>query len=555
MSLFADFGILIGVVLTIAMAALIAHVSRRLWRVRVRLRKLYELEAQVGHLTGCIETTGTNFADLAALTSRQDNEVQAVAGQLGMLKAAVDAINDLSGSRVDALATQFVHLQSANAALQQQAQQTLIRRSLEISARLWSPHLSDVEIALLTDDELASLPVGAGTEPVRIDRQPRHPFDQWPPAVEGHQIYLDVTMQPVATDRALPPPELMIDDPETLYPQARILPPLTETTGPRAFYFEFDSSPSFDSPNLWRYPPLRTYSTTENCMLTAAQPVLTFATTTGAADGSATACRFPFRVTAMQVPADRHQLTYANLQRQAVRLGYGLSREEAIAQTFAYVQHTFQWAHDTAYRSPLDTFRTGLGGCGHINGLFALLAEMNGIRTRCVAGFDPIARHTLAGSGHTAVEVFDETLHHWRYVDPFFGFRSASSSARDLVQNPEAMAFRLGEFNPPGLPGIGVAVSLARVFRVRRYFDIANRRIATSMFALAGREDDYGRDWPLIEPPNAAEPSQSAADPSMLHVRARYIVSDGLLSAGIARQSTAAVASPWTVATIPLRVP
>jgi hypothetical protein len=78
----------------------------------------------------------------------------------------------------------------------------------------------------------------------------------------------------------------------------------------------------------------------------------------------------------------------------------------------------------------LDTFRAGIAGCGHINELMGVLLEVNGVRSRGAAGFNPLYRVKNPGGGHTAFEVFDGTR--WSFIDSFLGVYYPGTSAADF---------------------------------------------------------------------------------------------------------------------------
>ncbi|HBZ72520.1 MAG TPA: hypothetical protein DEP35_23400, partial [Deltaproteobacteria bacterium] len=201
-------------------------------------------------------------------------------------------------------------------------------------------------------------------------------------------------------------------------------------------------------------------------------------------------------------------------------------------------------------RPPLDVLRAGMGGCGHINLLMGLLLELNGIRCRGVAGFDPLLREIYPGAGHTAIEYENPQTGRWEYLDAYLDVHLRGRSARDLPNDAEACSIRIAEVGKEfDRNRYGLMIDLGRIFRYRIYFDFAERLPKASMMQLADREDEFGRGWRLICPRKSEKLASAFAPARTIYVRSRYIVAEKGMSNGYIHPilTAAPVASPWAV--------
>ncbi|MEX2577561.1 MAG: transglutaminase domain-containing protein [Verrucomicrobiales bacterium] len=379
-------------------------------------------------------------------------------------------------------------------------------------AKLFVPDFDDID--LLSIDE-------ATTDALKLVYYPK-PFvrePSWPKKIAAEGVpfarYVGNDGSVVEATSTVNAPEIEIAG--GLYPSVR-LAPASDLDGREAFYyFEFDTVPTFDSPNFWRYPAL---SPSEHVPDITSRQGLKFwllRTPHRETDGHQNVVKFPFRVSAMRLP-QWNDLDFEELERQARALSYGLNSEDAIREVFNYTRQIYFWASDTKHRHVIDTFLAGLGECGHVNDLSGALLEMNGIRCRGVSGFDPKARALMGrGGGHSAMEVLNPATGQWSYFDPYLDLLAINTQARDLSKTA------LGQTLVYSLPSVGsdYEVTLAKLFGFRRYWDKRGRALTMSMLQLRGQSDGYGMGWPL----NVASEFKLGdlfADEVTIYVRARY---------------------------------
>ena len=393
------------------------------------------------------------------------------------------------------------------------------RPYFEAAGRLLAPELDETDLRLLSIDQL-------DTEAPKPKLRPK-PFPRkktWTEkaadADAPYARYVGQGLRTIEPSAELPAPTITVDAkgeyPEVSVPEAR------DAEGREAhYYFEFDTSPDFDTPNFWRYPALGIANHVPDITSRHGLKFWLLRTPHRNTDGRERRVRFPFRATAMRLPGWK-DLTFRELERHARALAHGLKPEAAIQEVFNYVRQTYYWAHDTKHRTPLDTFAAGLAACGHVNDLAGAMLEMNGIRYRGVGGFPPKARALLKGNGgHSAIEVLNPRTGKWGYFDPYLDFLAVDVQARDLKDVP------LGQTETYRLAGRVAApvykdyVNLGELFTYRLYFDKLRRQRPMSSLQLGGSSDTYGKDWPLNQAPEFAR-ADLFPEEIRIFVRARY---------------------------------
>lgn len=422
------------------------------------------------------------------------------------------------------------------------------RRASETRATLLVPELDATDVALLSDDELrvdADQPVAAKAPFARdiADEWRQGNWSAPPPPYNYRSAFLGVDGQiydpTLAVDPSLAAPHVSIDLSDPLYPVVSV--ERVRGAGNRAlFYFEFDTSPDFNSPNHWQYPALMPSALVAAADRQSGNPDVnrtdgagTFDTSfvrQRAADGTERRVRFPFRVTAMRLPPIRSDLTFDEMERQAIALGYGLDEGATIEDIFRYVRQTWVWGDDTLTRRPINVFRAGVAECASFNALVASLLEMNGIRARLVSGFNPKYRVVAPSSGHTALEVFDARTRSWSYLDPYLDVLLSGVSAERLAQDKTARGIPMSSILPQHRPMFGAQLSLAQLFDYRVYGDTLSRLPMTSMLTLRSQRGEarYGTTWEL----NVATPrplDELFPVVLVIHVRVRYLIGSGEL--------------------------
>src|SRR5437870_10589261 len=109
-----------------------------------------------------------------------------------------------------------------------------------------------------------------------------------------------------------------------MFPVVRVPKVQGSDRSDRLYYFEFGTAPTFDSPNFWRYPSLMpAYPLDARPLDLTGRDGLAFnvfSATQRDVDGTRSEMRFPFRVTAMRLPNKWGDLTYEELERQALAL-------------------------------------------------------------------------------------------------------------------------------------------------------------------------------------------------------------------------------------------
>jgi hypothetical protein len=425
------------------------------------------------------------------------------------------------------------------------------RRANEARALVLDPHLDRRDVSLLSDEELNSSPVPLHAIDKAFSRDPTLGLVQSPASlsssaprykywVRRDESLSEVSLREVAVDPELQPPKIQIDVSDPSYPKVRVAEVATADGTRPLYFFEFDTSESFDTPNFWRYPSLMptNFSPLAGLRLEPLQNLSSrsglsfdiFRATQRNVRGHDNEIRYPFRASAMRLPNDWGDLSFAELERHAFALGYGLSPHQVIEEIYRYGRHSYAWGDDTVVRTAVDVFRTGLGACGAVNNLIGTLLEMNGIRYRIVAGFNPKLRVIFPDGGHSAIEVLDPESYEWSYVDAYFDILLAGTSAATLASLQRgAAAIPAAWLQKPHHQAIfGKMISLGQLFKYRTYGDQHSRLPMISMLRLnsGAGEREYGRGWTL----NVVEPQTVDvlfAERRTIYVRARYITAEG----------------------------
>lgn len=400
-----------------------------------------------------------------------------------------------------------------------------LRRRAEAAALrvLQAPDLGREALALLSDEEFAFRQAELEASTGDTATEPAEEFAVRRAYAEGAPVRYLVRGVPVEPSDNLPAPQIRVDS-AGVRPGVSI-PRIHDEDGREAlYYFEFDTSPLFNTPNFWRYPALVPLMDKVNLTVRDGLQFLLLQTPHRGIHGNANAVTFPFRASAMRLPEDFAALDFEALQRHARALIDGLEGQEAIGEVFRYVRQTCFWAADTLERAPLDTFRAGMGECGHANDLAGTLLEMSGYRYRGVAGFHPVVREIYPGGGHSAIEVHDGRG--WSYLDSYLDIMAPGIPASRLRES------RYGELPVYPLPEeerggrLGSHVTLRELFAYRIYFDKLGRLPTINMFSLGGDEESYGLQWPLELAPEFA-PHELFPAQIRIHVRARHLFAGG----------------------------
>ena len=208
------------------------------------------------------------------------------------------------------------------------AEAVAARRLSENAALLLDRNLDQEDVGLLSDRELNSAPIELEPWDKGLERTPSGAFTASagePGASMRYRYEVKVSTfqarpmmhEDLHTDRSVSPPVIKINLADPIYPTVSI-PRLKGKDGTEAlYYFEFDTSPSFNSPNLWRYPVLkpifgRGTQVPQNLGSRAGLSFDVFTTPQRNVDGHANEIRFPFRATAMRLP-DWSELDFAEM--------------------------------------------------------------------------------------------------------------------------------------------------------------------------------------------------------------------------------------------------
>ena len=428
--------------------------------------------------------------------------------------------------------------------------------------------LDETELSLLSAVERDTVPLTLEPSPPLIYRSAPVDTIETAHLEPPEPRYIDAKGDPVTIDDALPPLRLHQSNEDPLRPTfwADTLKPTNER---RAYWFEFDTTPAFTSPNVWRSPILAMREGLLDARELAGEPMapdrqnravnqgLTLSplmTLDPFAANDSPVMRSPFRLSAMRLPTRRAALDWTEMQRQAMALGAGLPREALRREIFDYVRHVYGWSLDTRDRHGPETFMAGMGGCGHVANVAATYLELNGVRTRKVAGFNPKLRSVWAAAGHTALEVQEESGD-WSYFDAYLGYYTPHISAKEIADGRGPYTLPYLTLPPRVAAKVGFELyELSKLFRYRIYFDTFARLPQVNAPRLAWREAAYAADLQ----PLAHETTWTADDllpPSdKIHVRVRYAVGANALTyvgARFAATPGTARFSPWTTSSFP----
>jgi hypothetical protein len=314
-------------------------------------------------------------------------------------------------------------------------------------------------------------------------------------------------------------------------------------------YVEVDTEPSFCSPNLVLWPPLCFQRPAAAAVANRHRYTMRL---TALRERTAPPPKcdivLPIPIELLTLPKSRTSITWPHITALALRLkalGGNDQRLARLAFEYAKCMIWFGAPLDREQRTVLDTLRSGVGGCGDLCNVGALLLELCGVRVRGVAGFTPCLRAKYPGGGHSAFEYFDRDSGRWCYFDPFFDLFLPVPAA-ELADSPH------GQIVVNRFPSADPAWrTLAELFTYRWYFDRIGRLPTVSFLDLED-EATYGLDWELATPGHFIgnlDASGLAPLPRKLHVRCRYLAGQGVVvghctSEEVVRQQRAPLAQP-----------
>jgi hypothetical protein len=428
-------------------------------------------------------------------------------------------------------------------------------RSHSAKIRLLFPELTDTDVASLDEAETSLVPFVASPKPASFERAIA-PRAATPNVVAGqgpYSRYFSAADTEVKIDATLPTPGLEIAGADSLYPTARMTGALPSSQA--NFYFEFDTSSSFDSPNFWRSPALAPIAFPPDLTSRAGLAYNLFDTHVRSVENSPV-MHFPFRVTAMALPMQWDSIGFETLAKFSQLLAYGLEEQAAKNEIYLVNRQRVVYSDETIKRNPLETFKAGVGECIHANELMGTMLEINGYRYRTVGGFNPTFRNAYPGGGHAAIEVLNGKK--WEYMDPYLDSYVPGVGIADFSHHPVGNTL-IARVDRTKFPSAQFEdLTFANLFRFRMYSDAAGRLPPATMLQLAGAEDQYGRDWELrkITPDERLDIDRDLPRHVQIHVRARYVVAACAVSRD-ACADPAARASPWAQASFaidPLRL-
>lgn len=315
---------------------------------------------------------------------------------------------------------------------------------------------------------------------------------------------------------------------DSLYPVVAIKPVSHGDADAVAYYFEFDTAPSFDTPNLWRGPMLLAFIVSENLTSPQGRYYSLLQSQLRNDSGSQNSVKFPFRVTCMRLPHKWEDLDALELEKHALALVYGLKGWQRVVEAYNYVRYNYNRSSSTVMFAPLIVFKSKLGECGHVNALYGRLLELNGIRTRGVSGYCPRIKPIIPRGGHSALEVYDTDSGRWSYADPYLDILLRGLSAKDIGERkkgPHIWIYDIPErFDRTKF---GKAVYLQDLFEYRAYYDVTGRSAVIQMEDMHAKDPQelrYGSDWDLPVPSREWKPDDLFKDSVTVYVRARYAV-------------------------------
>lgn len=294
------------------------------------------------------------------------------------------------------------------------------------------------------------------------------------------------------------------------------------------FYFEIDNTPDFNSPMLWRYPNLMPMYAVGRDKKNKLKNVFNPSDVTLYLHRASTRrmfnigkITFPFSPNVMlaKFGKDRRKINIDNLEAISLLLTENMSASERQSSVFNFVKLNQVWGSDTRWRGPLESFSAKVVGCGHMNTVAGLLLELAGDRYRLVGGFDPYVRPTRPGGGHSAIEIYSKELGGWSYLDSYLDFHYPGVSISQFNQNPIGKVL-VNSYEVNGEP---YDLTLANLFRFRKYGDAISRRRRMAMTHMRGNEVNYGLDWPTAI--RDFDNEQYLNEETTIYVRGRYAYS------------------------------
>jgi hypothetical protein len=269
-------------------------------------------------------------------------------------------------------------------------------RSKSAKIRLLFPELTDTDTASLDEAETSLVPFVASPRAASFERA-LSPGMATPNVVASQapfSRYFSAGDTEVKIDSTLPTPGLEIAGADSLYPTVQITGALPSSQV--NFYFEFDTSSNFDSPNFWRFPALIPIAFPPDLTSRAGLGYNLFLSHIRSLENSPV-MHFPFRVTAMALPMEWNTIGFETLAKFSQLLAYGLEDKAARNEIYVLNRQRVVYSDETIKRNPLDTFKAGLGECIHANELMGTMLEISGYRYRTVGGFNPTLRNAHPG--------------------------------------------------------------------------------------------------------------------------------------------------------------
>jgi hypothetical protein len=422
-------------------------------------------------------------------------------------------------------------------------------RSKSAKIRLLFPELTDTDIASLDEAETSLVPFVASPKAANFERA-LSPRMATPNVVAGqgpYSRYFSARDTEVTIDSTLPTPGLEIAGADSLYPTVQMTGALPSSHV--NFYFEFDTSSSFSTPNFWRSPALVPIAFPPDLTSRAGLGYNVFLSHIRSPENSPV-MHFPFRVTAMALPMQWNTIGFETLTKFSQLLAYGLEDKAAKNEIYVLNRQRVVYSDETLKRNPLDTFKAGLGECIHANELMGTMLEINGYRYRTVGGFDPTFRNAYPGGGHAAIEVLNGKK--WEYMDPYLDNYIPGVGITDFSHHPVGNTL-IARVDRTKFPSAQIEdLTLANLFRFRMYSDAAGRLPPATMLQLSGAEDHYGRDWELrkITPDERLDIERDLPKHVQIYVRARYIVAACAVSQAVSCADPTARASEWAQASL-----
>jgi hypothetical protein len=383
------------------------------------------------------------------------------------------------------------------------------------------------EIGLLTESELdqhpyQGLPVRREFARELSDRflhAQKLPFDEYRYLAGRDEIRISQSVEV---------PEVEVRDAQSLYPTISV----GNRQSSQQLYLEFDTEPTFTTRSLWRQPALVPVIEMEDLAGPdgSALNLFNFATS-DSATVSETTVSFPIAIMALPI---RDESALQDLETVSRLIGLlvpgqpgDVQHDIQVARTiYQYLVHSILIGSDTFMKTPIETFVARVGECGNINGLAQAMLEVNEIRSRLVAGFNPIARQVYPTSGHTILEVrFGER---WGILDSYLDIFEPMVSVEDLAENPlgDKLIYDIDNSRFPEVT-FGDYVDLKGLFRYRTYGDLASRLPMQTMAQLGDAEASYGTRWELRNhgQPDLAQILSVVPKVATIYVRARFVES------------------------------